>query len=504
MYSTISRRAVQRVHTTAERVALTVLCLAACSPGDPGVTGVDPDPSDGSGADTTPPSVVSSSPAHASTGVGVDVAVSVTFSEPIDPSTVDASSFSLGAGVSGSVSAAGNSATFRPDAALAPATTYVATIAASVADTAGNAMGSEHTIRFTTEAPPAPAFSFPFEAGKRWLYETETQRTVVGSSIGVRSESWSGDIVLVVDKRYQFQGRSAWRLVRYDVESTPGDEPFSREVIWVSESADDLSRWVPSTTGGSWSRIASTRDASFQSNHFLLAGNPRGPTTTMSASTATVPAGAFSTLRAHVDFSQTGQYVAEDIFEKRNEHYADGVGLVRASWDFDFDDNDPSAWDVYEDGVIELTHVDTGPFPALVPDSDASTGPNLAQPLILPAIAEGEAAMTDAGTVISSPDVHPNAGGQALLQDWYRLTLTSSRQIRLDLVYDGYTNGAFNDLDLYLFQQTGGSLAFVAASTNPQNEPEWMQGTLPAGTYYIAVQAWSTPTGSVEYAFHMR
>ena len=45
----------------------------------------------------------------------------------------------------------------------------------------------------------------------------------------------------------------------------------------------------------------------------------------------------------------------------------------------------------------------------------------------------------------------------------------------------------------------------VAAGTKPPGEAEAIDlPALGAGTYYVAVQAWDTPTGSVEYWFAVR
>jgi len=67
------------------------------------------------GVDTTPPTVSSVSPAADATGVALDTAVSATFSEAMDESTITTGSFTL-SGVSGSVSynSGTNTATLLP------------------------------------------------------------------------------------------------------------------------------------------------------------------------------------------------------------------------------------------------------------------------------------------------------------------------------------------------------------------------------------------------------
>jgi hypothetical protein len=107
--------------------------------------------------DTTPPSVVSTSPSDGSS-CGADTLISASFSEAINASTVTASTFnvintSTKAPVTGSVSAlGGNSFAFAPSAGLAFATQYRATLTNEIRDLAGNAMLANHTWSFSTAA----------------------------------------------------------------------------------------------------------------------------------------------------------------------------------------------------------------------------------------------------------------------------------------------------------------------------------------------------------------
>ena len=108
-------------------------------------------------ADTTPPTVTSSSPAAGATDVGTETSVSATFSEAVNSdSLVLTLKEASGAAVSGSVTydSSSRTATFKPSAALKTSTDYTAS--ASASDTVGNAMTSPKTWSFTTAAPPAP------------------------------------------------------------------------------------------------------------------------------------------------------------------------------------------------------------------------------------------------------------------------------------------------------------------------------------------------------------
>ncbi len=108
--------------------------------------------------DTTSPTVISRTPT-AATGVADSVNVTFTFSEDMDPVTINGTTVTLnvtagGAPVTGLVSynALTRVATFNPSAALAPNTNYTATVTTGARDTANNplAPNSFSTFTFTT------------------------------------------------------------------------------------------------------------------------------------------------------------------------------------------------------------------------------------------------------------------------------------------------------------------------------------------------------------------
>ncbi len=144
----------QRTRTTRARTArrgiglLTVLSLgllAACG-----------------GRAPLPLTVTDLSPANGATGVAVDVVLSATFDRALDADTLDGA-FSLAATTGGDVAGSaalsvnGRTATFTPAADLATATTYIASVAGSVATTDGATLGGEANWSFTTLEPaPTP------------------------------------------------------------------------------------------------------------------------------------------------------------------------------------------------------------------------------------------------------------------------------------------------------------------------------------------------------------
>jgi hypothetical protein len=102
-------------------------------------------------SDTTPPSVVSTSPANGASNVAVGTTVTATFSEAMNASTITTSSFTLG-GVSGSVSynSGTYTATFTPSAHLSYNTTYTANLSTAITDAAGNPLASAYSWSFDT------------------------------------------------------------------------------------------------------------------------------------------------------------------------------------------------------------------------------------------------------------------------------------------------------------------------------------------------------------------
>jgi predicted small lipoprotein YifL len=108
----------------------------------------------GAAPDTMPPGVTATTPAPGATGVAVNIAPSVTFSEPVDQATI---TFSLNAGnnpIAGNITYNGTTAIFTPLVSLAYSTLYTATVSAGVKDLAGNAMPSDYFWSFITGTAP--------------------------------------------------------------------------------------------------------------------------------------------------------------------------------------------------------------------------------------------------------------------------------------------------------------------------------------------------------------
>jgi Domain of unknown function (DUF4082)/Bacterial Ig-like domain/Bacterial Ig domain len=118
------------------------------------------------GADTTPPTVMSFSPPSGSTTVNPSSAITATFSEAIDPTTINGNTFQLlnasNAVVSATVTynSSTETATLQPSAVLANSATYSVVLRGGsvdprIKDLAGNAMTANVSWAFTTATPPS-------------------------------------------------------------------------------------------------------------------------------------------------------------------------------------------------------------------------------------------------------------------------------------------------------------------------------------------------------------
>ena len=131
--------------------------------------------------DLTPPTVIATTPAAGATGVALASPVTVTFSEPMTNATLTTASVTLvtTAGavvVPGTVTVAGNTATYTPTANLAGTTQYTATVTTAARDAAGNALAANVSWSFTTTAaadltPPTVVSTTPASGA------TEVSRT---------------------------------------------------------------------------------------------------------------------------------------------------------------------------------------------------------------------------------------------------------------------------------------------------------------------------------------
>lgn len=141
---------------------LLILLIAACGGGggDESSSPLLPD--------TTPPTVVSTDPADAATGIAIDATtISVTFSEPIDAASINGNSFHVSGGmvpgaIDGTRSVSGSTVTFTASDPFEYDAPYGVTLTVAIRDIAGNAMANQVTFEFTTEGAPHGAVDTTF------------------------------------------------------------------------------------------------------------------------------------------------------------------------------------------------------------------------------------------------------------------------------------------------------------------------------------------------------
>jgi len=100
-----------------------------------------------------PPDIDSTFPVNGAINIASYVTLSVNFTDPMDESSIDSSSFSLtsnGNPVSGTVGYDGYKATFKPTVDMQGGSTYTAMVTSGVRDNAGNNMPTDFQWTFTT------------------------------------------------------------------------------------------------------------------------------------------------------------------------------------------------------------------------------------------------------------------------------------------------------------------------------------------------------------------
>jgi hypothetical protein len=113
----------------------------------------------GPGPDNTPPGVLVTNPGSAVVGVATNSSVSATFSEPMNPLTVNSGTFFMTGGtapgrLAANVSYSGVTAVLKPASNLDINTTYTVTITTGVKDLSGNALAADQVWTFQTGAGP--------------------------------------------------------------------------------------------------------------------------------------------------------------------------------------------------------------------------------------------------------------------------------------------------------------------------------------------------------------
>ncbi len=105
------------------------------------------------------PTVIATDPENDETDVALNKVIRATFSEPMDVTTINGTTFTLNEGtnvITGVVTYSGTTASFTPSANLTANTTYTANITAGAENVAGISLAGDYSWKFTTGAFIAP------------------------------------------------------------------------------------------------------------------------------------------------------------------------------------------------------------------------------------------------------------------------------------------------------------------------------------------------------------
>jgi len=199
-------------------------------------------------------------------------------------------------------------------------------------------------------------------------------------------------------------------------------------------------------------------------------------------------------------FSDTGSICGDASFTyTKNEYYREGIGPIGYYYYNSFSDcgGNFCSGATWKENVGLVASSLSGDVAAYDLETEPNDSPQTAQPLTLPVTIGGDTKTGDPGYLKLLKD-----GSNFLyvnIEDWYTFTLTSADTAGITLAYS-FTNRENTDLDLYLVDETE-SVIYKSRKDNPVlNDPnESISAPLLPGRYYIGVQAWSTPSGRIEY-----
>jgi len=146
----------------------------------------DPDKSAGAITGLTPPTVTSVAPPDGSNGICPNAVVVATFSEAMNPSTLNMATFTLAeaSAVPGAVTydAASHSGTFTPASNLTLNTLYTATITTGAKDQFGNSLAANFVWTFTTATVSCSASVVPLGSAANFKILASSTVTNTGAT----------------------------------------------------------------------------------------------------------------------------------------------------------------------------------------------------------------------------------------------------------------------------------------------------------------------------------
>jgi hypothetical protein len=150
--------------------------------GNPSTPYILPDGGTASG----PPAVNSTDPGNSSTGVVLNKQVSAVFNRPMDPATINPTTFTLKQGtntIAGAVSYAGTTATFAPASLLTSNTIYSATITTGAKDVGGFGIELDFNWNFTTGVTVPPPLAINLRSAATFGIASRAGLTSTGVTV---------------------------------------------------------------------------------------------------------------------------------------------------------------------------------------------------------------------------------------------------------------------------------------------------------------------------------
>ena len=135
--------------------------------------------------DTTLPTVISTDPGNLAINIKLNKVISVTFSEAMDPLTINATTLTLKQGttpISGSVTYSGTTANFTPSNNFTPSLTYTATITTGAKDVAGNPLAASTVWSFAAGSSTTSISPVDLGAAGNYLILAKSEITNISTS----------------------------------------------------------------------------------------------------------------------------------------------------------------------------------------------------------------------------------------------------------------------------------------------------------------------------------
>jgi len=206
-------------------------------------------------ADTTRPTVVSTSPSDGATWMPVSSVISVAFSETMNPSSLSPSTFVVNPAINGTYSATDSIWTLIPSVALDSNTTFTATITTGASDRSGNSLQTAYTWSFSTPNDtirPMVVSTFPNDGDSVTIYtdirvtfsEAIDESTLSSSSLIITPHlvgfvAYSTPVATIHPTEQLQEYQSYTITITEDVHDLVGN-PLSQPYSWTFVAVPDI------------------------------------------------------------------------------------------------------------------------------------------------------------------------------------------------------------------------------------------------------------------------